>query len=138
MSVYDTCVLTNGVENVTNLMQCISNLLEESSLNANLTSNGDGGFIDRDTSPSVAATTPTTTSSSGIVVDGEDLKSWLLLLTGAMVFFMQVRQNSCTSAYWHTTLLPIGTHPASLSLAVFNGYRLDLPWSAQVQFERRM
>ena len=67
MSVYQTCAATHG-EDIQLLMQCISNWFEQKDENRAI---GDYGFV------------------ASEYVSMSDLTSWLLVLTGALIFFMQ-------------------------------------------------
>jgi Ammonium Transporter Family len=62
MTIYDTCAAANG-DNVLLVVQCVANWIETNSTNVDATKKD--------------------------YVEVNDLTKWLLILTGAMVFFMQ-------------------------------------------------
>jgi Ammonium Transporter Family len=62
MTIYDTCAEANG-DNVLLVVQCVANWIETNSTNVDTTKRN--------------------------YVEVNDLTKWLLILTGAMVFFMQ-------------------------------------------------
>jgi hypothetical protein len=68
MSIYDTCAAAHE-DDPKLLLKCVANWVETVASNSTSTTQG------------VAMT--------------QEIKSWLLVLAGAMVFFMQVKMNVC-------------------------------------------
>lgn len=79
-SVYESCSAESG-GNLELVVECVANWVESSRNGGN----GGNGTTDGSSSPTATATKT--------YVDTDELKSWLLVLTGALVFFMQVCAN---------------------------------------------
>jgi hypothetical protein len=136
-TVYDACVASIGNENnVTRLMQCISNSLEMSRRDSD---NNSTDVMTDAASNMAGGSDGVSAADLEMYVKEVDIKSWLLLLTGAMVFFMQVKifrlWQQLLDASGITVLSPFMSRCECCGGNIL--YRLALPWCVRVRFVKR-
>jgi hypothetical protein len=137
-SIYNTCSNEHGGD-MELVVQCVA------------------AWVETVTSQAVNATTTTQSQSEPVIplgkyVEAAELNRWLLVLAGAMVFFMQVRTTTSVACHLNETVvrgcLRVQTtrheylvrlcHPPLNQLFVARSIdRRGSPWFVPVRFERR-
>jgi hypothetical protein len=86
MTVYDTCSAQFGGDS-TQIIQCVADWVEA------VTSELSNATALAVANANAAADASNTAIDTSRYVDAAELNSWLLVLAGSMVFFMQVRER---------------------------------------------
>jgi hypothetical protein len=120
-SIYNTCTNTHG-DDIALVVQCVSE------------------WVETVTSQAVNATNTQVATEpvfpAGKYVEAAELNRWLLVLSGAMVFFMQVRISTASVSHLRVQQ----TRNEYLSPSVFTALDCDRrgsPWFVPVRFVKR-
>jgi hypothetical protein len=121
-SIYNTCSATHG-DDLALVVQCVSEWVETVTSQAvNATS-------------TQAATEPAA-FPAGKYVEAAELNRWLLVLSGAMVFFMQVRISTASVSHLRVQQTRNGYLSPSIFVAL-DCDRPGSPWFVPVRFVKR-